>query len=93
MPVVDQRPGAIANRSVISSDISSEKRISTARVIASPAENEDKVCWVEMKPCPYQRDHQVELLHLQAEADALLIKLQAKEQRQLNARAASKPLT
>ncbi|EDX87502.1 hypothetical protein S7335_5212 [Synechococcus sp. PCC 7335] len=26
---------------------------------------------------PYHPDHQVELLHLQAEADALMIKLQA----------------
>lgn len=50
-----------------------------------PAENdaEDaKVCWIEVKRYPYQPDHQVELLHLQAEADALIIKLQAISQQQ-----------
>ena len=41
------------------------------------ASDEAKVCWIEVKRYPYQPDHQVELLHLQAEADALLIKLQA----------------
>ena len=44
---------------------------------AQPAANQDtQVCWVEVKQYPYQPDHQVELLHLQAEADALLMKLQ-----------------
>ena len=33
------------------------------------------------KPSPYQPSHQVELLHLQAEADALIVKLQAAGQR------------
>ena len=42
-----------------------------------PADEGDKVCWVEMKRYPYHPDHQVELLHLQAEADALIIRLQA----------------
>lgn len=37
----------------------------------------DHVCWIELKRYPYHPDHQVELLHLQAEADALIIKLQA----------------
>jgi len=41
----------------------------------------DKVCWIEVKSYPYQPDHQVELLHLQAEADALLIKLQTARSR------------
>lgn len=36
-----------------------------------------------IKACPYQPDHQVELLHLQAEADALMVKIQAAGQRQL----------
>ncbi|PZO23499.1 MAG: hypothetical protein DCF25_00245 [Leptolyngbya foveolarum] len=35
------------------------------------------------KPFPYQPGHQVELLHLQAEADALILKLQAAGQRQI----------
>ncbi|MEL6813935.1 MAG: hypothetical protein AAFP03_03865 [Cyanobacteria bacterium J06598_3] len=41
----------------------------------------DKVCWIEVKRYPYHPDHQVELLHLQAEADALIIKLQAAGQK------------
>ncbi|MGC1306736.1 MAG: hypothetical protein WA885_05870 [Phormidesmis sp.] len=49
---------------------------------------DDRVCWIEVKQFPYQPDHQVELLHLQAEADALLIKLQAASQK----RAIEKPL-
>ena len=36
-----------------------------------------KICWIGEKRSPYQADIQVELMHLQAEADALLIKLQA----------------
>ena len=36
-----------------------------------------KVCWIGEKPSPYQPDHQVELLHLQAEVDVLMVKLQA----------------
>ena len=43
----------------------------------------DKVCWITVKQYPYQPDHQVELLHLQAEADALIVKLQAAGQKQL----------
>lgn len=42
-----------------------------------PAHDSDRVCWIQVQGYPYQRDHQVELLHLQAEADALMIKLQA----------------
>ncbi|MEL6488670.1 MAG: hypothetical protein AAFV85_00185 [Cyanobacteria bacterium J06634_6] len=38
--------------------------------------DDTKICWVELKQYPYQPDHQVELLHLQAEADALLLQLQ-----------------
>ncbi len=86
MPVVEQKPGAMTQPS---QGIAPEKRIST-RAIATPAEDEDKLYWIEMKKqYPYQPDHQVELLHLQAEADALLLKLQAKEQRQINDQAAS----
>lgn len=42
-----------------------------------------RVCWIEVKHSSYQPDHQVELLHLQAEADALLMKLQAINQARL----------
>ncbi len=41
-----------------------------------PMANESKVCWIEVKHYPYQPSHQVELLHLQAEADALIMQLQ-----------------
>ena len=41
-----------------------------------PANDSDQLCWIQMKEYPYHPDHQVELLHLQAEADALMIKLQ-----------------
>jgi hypothetical protein len=51
---------------------------------ANEAANETKVCWLEVKRYPYQPYHQVELLHLQAEADALLIKLKANGQKQAN---------
>jgi hypothetical protein len=46
----------------------------------SPAVD-SQICWIEVKQYPYQPDHQVELLHLQAEADALLLQLQACKQR------------
>lgn len=55
------------------------KRGSAARL--SSAEEAAKVCWIEVKRYPYRPDHQVELLHLQAEADALLIMLQAAGQK------------
>lgn len=46
---------------------------------------DDKICWIEVSQSPYCPDHQVELLHLQAEADALLLQLQAlQQQRQVN---------
>lgn len=54
---------------------------SSARVSGS-ATGDASVCWIEVKHYPYQPDHQVELLHLQAEADALIIKLQAAGQKQ-----------
>ena len=38
---------------------------------------------IEIKHSSYQENHQVELLHLQAEADALLMKLQAINQERL----------
>lgn len=45
------------------------------------SEEDAKVCWIEVKRYPYKPDHQVELLHLQAEADTLLIMLQAAGQK------------
>lgn len=49
----------------------------------TPAAN-DRICWIEVSQSPYGPDHQVELLHLQAEADALLLHLQTlQQQRQI----------
>ncbi len=59
---------------VSSETISSSRQTGAASVSVIEAE---KVCWIEVKRYPYQPDHQVELLHLQAEVDALLIKLQS----------------
>jgi hypothetical protein len=42
---------------------------------------DDKICWIEVQQSPYPPDQQVELLHLQAEAEALLLQLQAMHQR------------
>jgi hypothetical protein len=46
----------------------------------APATN-DKICWIAVSESPFQPDQQVELLHLQAEADALLLQLQAAQQK------------
>ena len=52
----------------------------TVDISAETTANESKrICWVGEKRSPYQADIQVELMHLQAEADALLIKLQAQK--------------
>jgi hypothetical protein len=42
---------------------------------------DNKVCLIEVKQMPYLPDQQVELLHLQAEADALLLQLQSIQQK------------
>lgn len=86
MPVMEQTPVSTASRSVAATRPSSVKARSHTAIKNSATNNrsvEDKVCWIEMKRYPYQPDQQVELLHLQAEADALLIKLQASEQKKL----------
>lgn len=49
----------------------------------SEPSNNKRVCWMGAKQYPYQPDHQAELLHLQAEADALIVKLQAAGQKQM----------
>ncbi|MEM8613067.1 MAG: hypothetical protein AAGF93_13690 [Cyanobacteria bacterium P01_H01_bin.105] len=40
-----------------------------------PASDDKKIYLAELKSYPYQPDIQVEILHLQAEADALLLQL------------------
>ncbi len=44
---------------------------------------DDKICWIQVRQSPYPPDQQVELLHLQAEAEALLLQLQTMHQRRL----------
>ena len=41
---------------------------------------DDRICWIEVSQTSYGPDHQVELLHLQAQADALLLQLQTLQQ-------------
>lgn len=48
---------------------------------------DSQLCWLEVRQYNYQPDHQVELLHLQAEADALLLQLQALSRRRQSAEA------
>lgn len=55
----------------------------------APADGE-KICWVQVHQSPYPPDQQVELLHLQAEAEALLLQLQAMHQRRLGLPQASR---
>ncbi|MEL6262119.1 MAG: hypothetical protein AAFR12_13745 [Cyanobacteria bacterium J06626_6] len=47
----------------------------------APAQDDAKLCWIERERHPYRPDHQVELLHLRAEVDALLLQLQALSQK------------
>jgi hypothetical protein len=81
----------------LSTDISSSvgelgENASASTPIASPVADslperettpaaDDKICWIEVKQYPYQPDLQVELLHLQAEADALLLHLKTVQKR------------
>lgn len=72
-----------------------KKAVATASTEPTSAEptkaeaiQEAQVCWISTKLAPYHPDHQVELLHLQAEVDALLIKMQAQEQRRTSEKTA-----
>ncbi len=51
----------------------------TSRETAPAAD--EKICWIEVRESPYPPNQQVELLHLQAEAEALLLQLQALQHR------------
>jgi hypothetical protein len=51
----------------------------TSRETAPAAD--EKICWIEVRESPYPPDQQVELLHLQAEAEALLLQLQTLQHR------------
>ncbi len=42
---------------------------------------DNKICLITVEQMPYLPDQQVEFLHLQAEADALLLQLQAIQQK------------
>ena len=82
--MVDTATGASKTASIAKT--TTNKRLATSadlsRMPAEKGAEDAKVCWIEVKRYPYQPDHQVELLHLQAEADALIIKLQAIGQQQ-----------
>ncbi|MEO1068005.1 MAG: hypothetical protein AAFW95_02650 [Cyanobacteria bacterium J06638_6] len=49
----------------------------------SPAAD-DKVCWVEVRQSTYPPIQQMELLHLQAETEALLLQLQSLQHQRQN---------
>jgi hypothetical protein len=49
----------------------------------SPAAD-DKICWVEVRQSTYPPIQQMELLHLQAETEALLLQLQSLQQQRQN---------
>ena len=51
--------------------------VSTPRRETQPASGDKKIYLAEMKSYPYQPNIQVEILQLQAEADALLLQLKA----------------
>lgn len=51
--------------------------VADGRKAAKPADDSDQLCWLQVKRYPYHPDHQVELLHLRAEVDALMMELQA----------------
>jgi len=57
--------------------------VSTAIENETAPAADDKICWIEVHQIPYAPDQQVELLHLQAEAEALLLQLQALPQKGL----------
>lgn len=78
------RPSAVATaKTVMPAGVSTRNQLD-----AGLNKVADKVCWIEVKRYPYHPDHQVELLHLQAEADALIIKLQATGQKKQAEKAA-----
>lgn len=54
----------------------SASSLSTLAEEVPASDDERAVCWLGVKRSPYQLNHHVELLHLQAEAEALLMKLQ-----------------
>ena len=69
-------------RSAGQSDITQLKGGESARKQSGQGQSQNQVSKEQMqsaiaKPSPYQPSHQVELLHLQAEVDALMVKLQA----------------
>ncbi len=55
----------------------SVQSVSGSSYQTQPAPDNKKIYWAELKSYPYQPDIQVEILHLQAEAEALLLQLKA----------------
>lgn len=58
-----------------------ETEATSAPMANALAMKDQQICWGEVRDYPYQPDHQVELLNLQAEADVLLLQLQALQQK------------
>ena len=57
--------------------VESAKGASISTRETQPASGDKTIYMAELKRYPYQPDIQVEILHLQAEADALLLQLKA----------------
>ena len=64
----------ISETKTISGSVSS---VGSSSRETQPASDDKKIYLAELKRYPYQPDIQVEVLHLQAEADALLLQLKA----------------
>ncbi len=67
-------PISSVNKTITESVASTNDSIRETR----PASDDKKIYLAEMKSYPYQPNIQVEVLHLQAEADALLLQLKAR---------------
>jgi hypothetical protein len=61
--------------------VSGSESDSTVKATSNAVISDHHLCLIEVKQMPYLPDQQVELLHLQAEADALLLQLQAMQQK------------
>ncbi|MEM9087832.1 MAG: hypothetical protein AAGC93_03715 [Cyanobacteria bacterium P01_F01_bin.53] len=91
--VVDKSAGSATSSSATGvAKTATDKRLATSADLSRMPAEDGKVCWIEVKRYPYQPDHQVELLHLQAEADALIIRLQAIGQQQHSDKLGEEPV-
>jgi hypothetical protein len=75
-------PGRLSNLSE-SQTIVLSSNVEARTAIASTSSSSSSVAVLEGVKLPYQVDHQVELLHLRAEVEALLQQLQSVKQQRL----------